>query len=110
MTQRPLAISAVCVVGAIAGLIAAVLFSVNGLWAVPPTTGQKALALSSVAVTAAGLYGMWRMRRWGVGLLALGLAARVAYGLAAGLPWNPPALAGPVLMLLVGLVYLRKMT
>ena len=110
MPRRPLAVTIVCALGAIAALITAVLFAVPSLWAVPPTPGQRALAFAALAVTVGALLGMWRMRRWGVLVIALMLGARIAVGLAGLLPWNGTALAGPTLMLLVGLLYLRKMT
>ncbi len=109
MSPRPLAITVVCGLGAIAAVVTAALFALNGVWAVPPTGGQRLLALALVALTAAALVGLWRMRRWGVLVLALLLAARILYGLAAQAPWNLPALAGPALMLAVGLVYLPRM-
>ena len=110
MPRRPLAVTIVCAFGAIAALVTAVLFAVDSLWAVPPTPGQRAVAFAALAVMAAALYGMWRMRRWGVLVIALMLGARVAYGVVGHLAWNPTALAGPTVMLLVGLAYLRKMS
>lgn len=110
MNKRPLVISAICVLGLLASLYAATLFLSTRLWTVPPTPGQRAAALAAVACTTVSLYGMWRMRRWGVYLLAVLLAARIAFGFAAHLPWNAAALAGPVGILLVGLLYLKRMT
>ena len=110
MPRRPLAVTIVCAFGAIAALITAVLFAVESWWAVPPTPGQRALAFTAVAATVSALYGMWRMRRWGVLVIALLLGARIAYGVAGHLAWNLPALAGPTLILLVGLAYLGKMS
>jgi hypothetical protein len=100
----------VCALGALAACITALLFAVDSLWAVPPTPGQRALAFTALAVTVTALFGMWRMRRWGVLVIALMLGARVAYGVVGHLAWNPTALAGPTVMLLVGLAYLRKMS
>jgi hypothetical protein len=110
MPRRPLAVTIVCAFGAIAALVTAVLFAVDSLWAVPPTSGQRLLAFAALAGMVGALYGMWRMRRWGVLLIALMLGARIAYGLLGHLPWNLPALAGPTAVLLVGLAHLRKMT
>jgi len=110
MTRRPLAVSIVCALGVIAALITVTLFAMDSLWVVPPTPGQRALAFTAVAITVSALYGMWRMRRWGVLVMALLFVARVAYGLMGHAPWNVPALAGPTVILLVGLVYLRKMS
>ena len=109
MNRRPLAVTAVCVLGFVAALVTAVLFAVDALWAVPPTAGQRAVVYAALAATVAALSGMWAMRRWSVFLVAALLAARVAYGLVGHVAWNLPALAGPVAILLVGLVYLPKM-
>jgi hypothetical protein len=110
MSQRPLAISIVCGAGALACAYAAVLLLGTRMWAVPPTFAERATGLMAIAVAAAALYGLWRMQRWGVVLLAAALAARVAYGLATRQPWSAAALAGPALVLVVALVYVRKMT
>lgn len=110
MNKRPLAITALCILGTLAALYAAVLFLSTRMWGVPPTTGERAVALAAIALALAALYGMWRMRRWGVVLLATALVARLAYALAAQQPLNVAALAGPGVVLLVGIVYLRRMT
>ena len=110
MSRRPLAVSIVCALGALAALITAVLFAVDSLWLVPPTAGQRALAFAALAATVGGLAGMWHMRRWGVLVIASLFAARVAYGLLGYAPWNLPALAGPTAILLVGLAYLKRMS
>jgi hypothetical protein len=109
MHPRPLAISAVCVLGGLAAAYTAVVLLAAGSLG-QPTLGERALGLAAVAVAAISFYGMWQMRRWGVILLAAALLARVAYGLAASQPWRWAPLAGPATVLLVGLVYFRKMT
>jgi len=106
---RPLPVTLVCLLGALAAIFTAVLLSVNALWAVPPTPGQRALAFATLVVTVGALYGLWTMRRWGVVLIALLFGARIGYGLASHLAWNAPAFAGPALMLVVGLAYWKRM-
>jgi len=110
MSQRPLAISAVCVLGALASLYASVLLLSTWMWAVQPTLGERATGLAAVAVAVAALYGMWRMRRWGVFLLGAAVVARITFALAQGQPWTWATLAGPAAVLLVGLTYFRRMT
>jgi hypothetical protein len=110
MNRRPLPVAIICVLGAIAALVTSVLFAVDTLWAVPPTAGQRAVVFAAMAATVAGLHGMWRMRRWGVALIAVLFALRIAYGMVTHLPWNLPALAGPTAILLVGLIYLHRMS
>jgi len=106
---RPLPVTIVCLLGALAAIVAAVQISVDALWVVPPGAAQRAVAYGAVAVTAAVLYGLWTMRRWSVVVIALALAARVVVGLAGHLAWNVPALAGPALLLVVGLAYWNRM-
>jgi hypothetical protein len=113
MNKRPLPVTILCVLGAllaVTAVIRVVLLLTSGRLVVPPSAGQWALAAAAMAAVAAALYGMWRMKRWGVMLVGALLGARIVYGLAAHLPWNPPDLAGPVVLLLVGLLYLRRMT
>ena len=106
---RPWPVTLVCVLGGIAALMTAILFAVDAPWAVPPTAGQRALVYAALAVTATGLVGMWTMRRWGVLLIGLLFAARLAYGLTGRLAWSLPGLAGPTLLVVVGLAYRRRM-
>jgi len=110
MTQRPLPVAIVCALGALFAVVTAVLFAVDALWAVPPTAGQRAMVYAALAGTVVALYGMWTMRRWGVALVVVLFAARIAYGLLGRAPWSLAALAGPTLILLVGLVYVRRMS
>jgi hypothetical protein len=107
---RPLPVTLVCLLGALAAIVVAVRISVDALWAVPPSAGQRAIAYVAVAFTATVLYGMWIMRRWSVVLIALALTARIVVGLTGHLAWNAAALAGPVLLLAVGIAYWKRMS
>jgi len=106
---RPWPVTVVCVLGGVAALVTAVLFAVDALWAVPPGAGLRVLVYAALAVTLTGLRGMWTMRRWGVLLIGLLFAARLAASAAGQLAWNPAGLAGPTLLVVVGLAYLRRM-
>jgi len=108
--NRPLPVTILGVLGVLATVLTVVLLSFNALWVVPPSAGQRAVAFGAVAVMAAALYGMWRMKRWSVTLVGAVLVVRVIYGLAVHLPWSLPTLAGPIGIFLVGLLYLRRMT
>jgi hypothetical protein len=110
MSQRPLPITAVGVLGAIGALAAVVLLTTSSPWAVQPTTGQRAVGLAAVTAMTTGLVGMWRMRRWGVILIAVLFAGRIIYGVVRPGDWNVAALAGSVLLLLLGAVYWKRMT
>jgi hypothetical protein len=109
MPSRPAAVTAACALVALAALATTVLLSVPAVWAVPPTAAQRAVGLAAIAATVAALVGLWRMRRWGVVLIGVLLAARAGYSLLTAAPWNPAGLAGPVLLLLIGALYWRRM-
>lgn len=108
--SRPVAVTTVCALAALAAAATTALFLTSALWALPPTAAQRAIGLAAVAATVAALVGLWGMRRWGVVLIAGLLGARVAYSLARPGTWNPAGLVGPVLLLLVGALYWKRMT
>jgi hypothetical protein len=110
MSTRPIAVTAACLLAAVAALATTVLLSVPSVWAVPPTAIQRAVGLAAIAATVGALVGLWRMRRWSVVLIAILLGARVGFSLLGRAPWNPAGLAGPVLLLLIGALYWRRMT
>jgi len=110
MNARPWPITAVCLLGAAAALVAVALLLTQAPWAVQPTTAQRAVGLAAVAATASGLYGLWRMRRWSVVLFAILFAGRVAYELVRPGNWSPVAMAGPVLLLALGALYWKRLT
>ena len=110
MSQRPLPITAVGVLGGLAALIAVMLLTSRAPWAVQPTTLQRAVGLAAVAATVTGLVGIWRMRRWGVVVIAVLFAARIILGIVRPGGWNVTAMAGPALLLLLGAWYWNRMT
>ena len=110
MPKRPYPLTAVCILGALASLYALVLLLSPGVWAVRPSSGQRAAGVAAIAVGLASLYGLWRMRRWGVMVLAAALAVRLVYGALEGLPWSWAGLVGPVAVLAVALAYVRRMS
>jgi len=109
MSARPWPITAVGILGGAAALVTIVLFTTSAPWAVQPTMQQRVVGLAAVAITLTVLVGMWRMRRWSVGLVAILLAGRLVYGFARPGSWSVAALALPVLLLLLGAVYWRRM-
>jgi len=110
MNARPWPITTVCLLGAAAALVAVALLLTQAPWAVQPTTAQRAVGLAAVAATASGLFGLWRMRRWGVVLFAILFGGRVVYDLIRPGSWNPVAMAGPALLLVLGALYWKRMT
>jgi len=109
MSPRPWPITAVGILGGAAALVTIVLFTTTAPWAVQPTMPQRLVGLCAVAVVLTALAGLWRMRRWSVGLVAILLALRLVYGFARPGSWSVAALALPVLLLLLGVVYWRRM-
>ena len=63
----------------------------------------------ALAVIVAALVGYWRMRRWGVWLLALAVTARAAASLSTTLPLRPADLAVPVILLAAGLGFVQRL-
>jgi len=110
MPHRPLAISTVCVLGALAAGYTSVLLLSTGMWAVPPTAGERVVGLTAAAVAVVSLLGMWRMRRWGVLLLGTAVAARIVYAVAAHQSVSLTTLVGPFAVMVVGLLYVKQMT
>ncbi len=108
VNKRPLLLTILCVLGVLGCLYAAILI-LAGNWLVPPTAAERAAALIAVAVALISLIGLWRMRRWGLILLAVALVGRTAFAMASRQPWLTPAIIGPVAILLVGLLYVRRM-
>ncbi len=106
---RPVAVTAACALAGLAAVLTTVLLLTTAPWAVAPTAAQRGVGLAAVGATLAAVAGMWQMRRWGVALMAVLLAARVVYSLARPGTWNLPGLVGPVLLLLIGVAYWRRM-
>ncbi|HVM43150.1 MAG TPA: hypothetical protein VMT77_06570 [Gemmatimonadales bacterium] len=109
MSARPWPITAVGILGGAAALVTIVLFTTSAPWAVQPTVPQRVVGLAAVAVVLTALAGMWRMRRWSVVLVAILLALRLGYGIVRPGDWSVTALALPVLLLVLGAVYWRRM-
>lgn len=71
--------------------------------------GYVAGAPAALVVTAAALYGYWRLRRWGLWLIAFGTAARLTATLVGAIPLGRWDLVWPSLLVVVGLGYLRRL-
>ncbi len=108
--SRPIAVTITCALAALAAVATTALLLTSAPWAVPPTPGQRVIGLAAVGATVVALVGLWRMRRWSVLLLAVLLGARALYSLARPGTWNPAGLVGPVLLLLIGAYYWKRMT
>jgi hypothetical protein len=65
--------------------------------------------LAVLALAATALWGYWSLRRWGLWVASMIMAARVAAGAAGVLTLRPGDLAWPAALLLVGLFYYRRL-
>ncbi len=107
--KRPLLITLICLLGGGAVLVAAAQVATRwGLMLRESLAGSIA-AVAGLIISAACLYGLWRMKRWAVLVFALALGARILYGLFGGPPLSVDRLVGPGLILGVGLVYWKRM-
>ena len=109
--KRPLAITIVCVIGFLAFGLS--LFTVPTLYgALTATYGAwyGPFWLASLALTLASLIGYWLMKKWGVFLYIGTFIAGAAVGVLQGIPFTLLGLVVPLLVSVLGLVYLRRMT
>lgn len=107
--RQPWLITILCIIGWLGVLAATVRIVIQ--WDTLRTlpTIHVVGAPVALAVTAVALLGYWRMRRWGLWLILTGLVARAATGLTGALPIRPADLAWPGLILIVGLIYYRRL-
>lgn len=110
MAPRPIPVTAACGLAALAATVTTALLLTSAPWAVAPTMAQRGIGLAAVGATVLALVGLWRMRRWGVTLIGVLLGARLLYSLVRPGTLNPAGLAGPVLLLVIGALYWRRMT
>ena len=108
-TARPVAVTVVCVLAMLA--LAATLLSVVGRWSTFQTlpASRQLVTVVAMAALAATLLAYWRMRRWGVWLLAIALLARVAAGAAGLLPMRMADVVLPLVLLAAGALAFRRM-
>lgn len=109
--QRPLVITIVCVIAFLAlGISVFTLPSLYRTLTMAYGSWYGPVWLASLALSVASLIGYWRMKKWGV-LLYIGTAVTsVVLGYQQGLPFTWAGLAAPLLVSVLGLVYLRRMT
>lgn len=107
--RRPLSLTLLCLLGwlAIAFAAARIVTGWEAFIELPPA--HVAGALAALAVTALALAGYWMMRRWGLWLVVVAALARVVSGLTDVLPLRPADLLWPGVIVLLGLVYYRRL-
>ena len=106
-TQRPVAITVICILGFIgAALAIPMVFSSAASniasW-YPPFLGLSAL----VGLTC--MIGLWKMKKWGVFLYA-GMFVVIQVVLFATHLWTPFSLLFPIIIIAIGFAYLSKMS
>ncbi len=107
--RRPVAITLVCLLGGVAVLVASAQVVTRWRLMSQESLAGSIAALAGLIISAACLFGLWRMKRWAVLVFALALGARILYGLFGGPPLSVARLVGPALILGVGLVYWKRM-
>lgn len=109
--KRPLAITIICLIAFLA--LGVSLFMLPSLYRTLTTTYASwygPVWLASLALSVVSLIGYWRMKKWGVFLYILTAVGSTVIGLQQGLPFTWLNLAAPLLVSILGLVYLRRMT
>ncbi|UCF19768.1 MAG: hypothetical protein JSU87_17955 [Gemmatimonadota bacterium] len=108
--ERPLALTVLCLLGWLAVALAA--WRIVTQWDVFSRLPSAHVAGAPLAlvVTAVSLLGYWKMRRWGLWLISAGLLARILTGFTGTLPLRPLDLMWPVVMVLLGLSYFRRLS
>ncbi len=105
--RRPALITLVCLVGALSVLLSAV----TAFSGIERFAGRSypLYLLVSTAVQAVSLFGMWKLRRWGVYLYTVLTVGCQAYLFVIG-GWALLTVIAPLIVLGIGYSYLRRMT
>jgi hypothetical protein len=108
-SRRPLPLTLFCMLGwlAIAFAVGRIVSQWEAFSALPPV--QVFGAPVALAVAAVALVGYWLMRRWGLWLALIAVLARVVAGLVGTLPLQPADLIWPGVIVVLGLVYFRRL-
>ena len=109
--KRPLVITIVCVIAFLAlGFSVFMLPSLYRTLTMTYGSWYGPVWLASLVLSVASLIGYWRMKKWGVFLYIGTAVTSMMLGLQQGLPFTWVGLAAPLLVSMLGLVYLRRMT
>ena len=108
--ERPLAITIFCIIGI--GILVVSLLAIPtvatlltekvGAWYAP-------FLIVSFLITLACFIGYWMMKRWGVYLYTAIFAIGTAVSVFFGLPISLPGLIVPVLVIILGFAYIKRM-
>ncbi len=107
--RRPAGLTAACIVGWL--LLAIAVAGIAARWDVLRgiSAGRQAAALALPVALLATLIGYWRLRRWGVWVVLIGLLARLGASVVGSLPIRPADLILPAAILVVGALYWRRL-
>jgi hypothetical protein len=111
-SKRPLLITIFCIVGFIGAVFVAL-----GLFipAISQSLAQQygasfiVVTFISLVLGLAGLIGMWLMRKWGVYAYTAMAVLSIGYGLIAGLSGGILSYIIPVVVVITGFAYLKRM-
>ena len=108
--NRPLAITIICIIGFLGFGLS--LFTMPALYGTLTATygaWYGPFWVASLALTLVSLIGYWLMKKWGVFLYIGTFIAGSVVGVLQGIPFTALGLAVPLLISVLGLVYLRRM-
>ncbi len=106
---RPTLLTWVCLLGWVGIAVAAAGIVIQWRTFITLPIAYLVGAPAALLVTAAALYGYWRLRRWGLWLIAFGTATRLIATLVGAIPLGRWDLVWPSLIVVVGLGYLRRL-
>lgn len=106
-TQRPTAITVICILGFIGAAFTVPLLFLPTTWKIAPWYTPY-LAVSAV-IGLACMLGMWKLRRWAVVAYTAFAAINQIVLITTGL-WNPLALGVPAAVVVIGFYYWKRLT
>lgn len=110
--NRPKIITNVCILGFVGLLISIGILLVPSIRELLPEHSGSFILVTvlTTILSLIGLFGYWKMRRWGVYIYIAMLAITVVYGLVGSLPGIFDFIYFPVFVTAVGLMNFKKMT
>lgn len=109
LRRRPLPLTLLCLLGWVAIVLASAQIVTSWIVFTDLPPEHVVGALAALGVTAVALVGYWMMRRWGLWLMVIAALARIASALMNAIPARPTDLIWPGVVMLLGLVYYRRL-
>lgn len=106
---RPVSLTIVCVVGW--ALLLAAMARIGTSWdsLLHLSAGRAFAGIAATLALAIALLGYWRLRRWGLWLVALTILARFGISALSRLPLQPADIALPVFLVIIGALYWKRL-